>query len=311
MKKQFIIKIGLVLFLLSVFLPSAVSAQADLQKPELLVPLGDFSEFKDIDKRQCIGPDYKEGDQCYYIPWIAQYVQAAYKYGLILGSVLAVTIFVISGGLYLTSGLNPSLQQKAKGYMTGAVLGLTLLLGAYMVLRFINPDLIALRPLEVQVLKRKEIPDPFCSNVAKSEYFRVERLADEREAVTSNAAEYSSGGDKYMRCGVKYNVAVREQHRKNISMPVGQTCFGDVCEAKKYCKDFGGSARCVPAVLYGEIKKASRFNESVLSHSSITETFADSLEIDKSRFSLIHNDVGFWSNSEKLQSVDNTYLPQN
>jgi hypothetical protein len=308
-------KIVLIIFFVlavGLFSPALVYSadeQVDIIKPDLVVPIGDVTELSDIAKRQCIGGSAKEGDQCYYIPWIAEYVQALYRYGVGLGSVLAVIIFVVSGGMYMTSGLNPAMQQKAKTFMTSAVLGLLLLLGSYTMLKIINPDLVVLKPIEVQVLKRKEVPDTFCDMVKKSEYFEVGELADKRTPVLENKALYSQGGAKYMRCGVEYAVSVRKEHKTTISAPVGSICRGGKCQdTNEYCKFFGGSARCIPALIHGYILDSDgNFNRSLSQRAA--DVF-DDLEIDKSYFAIMHHEAKWYGWDEVLQSVESNYVPE-
>lgn len=64
---------------------------------------------------------------------------------------LAVFIMLLTGGLkYLTSGGDPKAQEQAKGTLTFAVLGLVLIIAAYLILNFIStftgiPDLLKFR----------------------------------------------------------------------------------------------------------------------------------------------------------------------
>ena len=64
---------------------------------------------------------------------------------------LAVFIMFLTGGLkYLTSGGDPKAQEQAKGTLTFAVLGLVLIIAAYLILNFIStftgiPDLLKFR----------------------------------------------------------------------------------------------------------------------------------------------------------------------
>ena len=52
---------------------------------------------------------------------------------------LAVFIMLLTGGLkYLTSGGDPKAQEQAKGTLTFAVLGLVLIIAAYLILNFLS-----------------------------------------------------------------------------------------------------------------------------------------------------------------------------
>jgi len=87
------------------------------------------------------------------IPWIAEYIIAVYKYALIIGAVLAVLITIIGGFLYLFAGANPTLIQKAKSMIFGSLSGLILLLGAYLILHLINPELTNLKAITLKFVK--------------------------------------------------------------------------------------------------------------------------------------------------------------
>ncbi len=69
--------------------------------------------------------------------WVANF----YQFALLLGGLLAFGAIVYGGMTYTLSAGNPEKQSDAKSRITQALLGLTLLLGAYIVLNFLNPKL--------------------------------------------------------------------------------------------------------------------------------------------------------------------------
>ncbi len=69
--------------------------------------------------------------------WVANF----YQFALLLGGLLAFGAIVYGGITYTLSAGNPEKQSDAKSRITQALLGLTLLLGAYIVLNFLNPKL--------------------------------------------------------------------------------------------------------------------------------------------------------------------------
>ncbi len=87
------------------------------------------------------------------ITYIADYVIAIYKYGLVIGSVLAVAMLMIGGIIYLTAAGAEHLISTAKQIIMGAVSGMILLLGSYLLLTTINPNLVNLNPIEVETIK--------------------------------------------------------------------------------------------------------------------------------------------------------------
>lgn len=74
-------------------------------------------------------------------------VQYLYQWGIALGGLAAFVSLVIAGFGYLTSTGDPSKMQDAKDRATSAFLGLVLLLGSWLILNTINPELTTLRPI--------------------------------------------------------------------------------------------------------------------------------------------------------------------
>jgi hypothetical protein len=98
-------------------------------------------------------------DQQY--PWckekntnIADLIGKFYNYALALVGVAALGAIIFGGIKYTVSAGNPSAQSDAIQWITGAVWGLVLLLGANLLLRTINPNL---RELKLEGLKRPGI----------------------------------------------------------------------------------------------------------------------------------------------------------
>lgn len=87
----------------------------------------------------------------------AQFIQYLFVLGLGLGGVLAFAMIVFAGLQWSLSGANPSLQQDAADRIQNAIFGLVLLLGAYVILNTINPDLVR---LDQPVFHGVQIPPP-------------------------------------------------------------------------------------------------------------------------------------------------------
>lgn len=88
------------------------------------------------------------------------WVQSFYNFALLLSGVLAFGVIVYGGVRYAASGGNPSKQAEAKSVITGALLGLLLLAGAYIVLYTINPNILSLKLPAVETLKQVPPPPP-------------------------------------------------------------------------------------------------------------------------------------------------------
>lgn len=70
------------------------------------------------------------------------YIANFYQFVLLAGGVLALAVVVYGGILYMTSVGNPSGMDEAKKWLEGALLGMLLLAGAYLLLKIINPQLV-------------------------------------------------------------------------------------------------------------------------------------------------------------------------
>lgn len=86
------------------------------------------------------------------IPWIGEYIAAIYRWAVPVGAILATIVIMAAGVVWLTSGGAQRLS-TARDWITNAVIGLLLVVGSYVVLNIVNPDLVRLRALEVQIVK--------------------------------------------------------------------------------------------------------------------------------------------------------------
>jgi N-acetyl-anhydromuramyl-L-alanine amidase AmpD len=90
------------------------------------------------------------------IPWIGEYIAALYRWAVPVGAILATVVIMVAGVIWLTSGGAGTLS-TAKEWITNAVIGLLLLVGSYVVLSLINPDLVRLAALRVRIVSRVEL----------------------------------------------------------------------------------------------------------------------------------------------------------
>lgn len=87
------------------------------------------------------------------VPYLVEYILALYRYGVIIGAFVAAIAFLVGGFLYMTAGGLPQNVQRAKEVIMGSITGLALLLGAYLMLKIINPNLVQLKPLEIKTIE--------------------------------------------------------------------------------------------------------------------------------------------------------------
>lgn len=73
-----------------------------------------------------------------------EFVNNFYRFALGIAGVAAFAVIIYGAVLYTTSAGNPSKQQDARSWITGAIWGVVFLLAAYLILYTINPDLVNL-----------------------------------------------------------------------------------------------------------------------------------------------------------------------
>jgi hypothetical protein len=70
------------------------------------------------------------------------YLEAIYKFAIWTVGIAAILMLTIGGFMYMVSAGNTSKAETAKKVITDAILGLVIVLGAYLILYVINPDLV-------------------------------------------------------------------------------------------------------------------------------------------------------------------------
>ncbi len=149
--------------------PTAVTNE--LVVPKLNVPIPGLVFTK----------DFYEEEGNLYVPLLGQYISAFFKYILGVGLVAAAIMLVWGGILYIygSTGLQVS---DAKKKIIDALIGLIIIIGAYVILSNLNPNLVTPSGLKIGVIKAK----PFVLMPAK-EY---------AQAVKEARAEFKSDMDK-------------------------------------------------------------------------------------------------------------------
>ena len=102
---------------------------------------------------------------------IAGYVAELYRGALLLVGIIALAAMVYWGVRYAASGGNASKTADAKDGITQALLGLVLLLSAYILLRLINPALVDLSETDKRLnigAVPKAIPDEVLKEIGRA-----------------------------------------------------------------------------------------------------------------------------------------------
>lgn len=89
---------------------------------------------------------------------VEDFISKLYTYSIGLGGLLAVGAIVTGGILIATSGV-VNKQQLGRDLITGALWGLALLLGAFFLLKTINPQLVKLKAPGINLCVGTQIPE--------------------------------------------------------------------------------------------------------------------------------------------------------
>ena len=87
---------------------------------------------------------------------LAQYIAASYRYLIVIAATIATIMFVWGAFLFLIGSALPNIQ-RGKAIMLDAVMGLTLVLSAHLILRTINPATLELNALNIAQVNPLEL----------------------------------------------------------------------------------------------------------------------------------------------------------
>lgn len=118
-----------------------------------------------------------KGGISYRISWISEYIFAIYTYALTIVGVIATLIIMAGGLLWLTSGGDATKIGQAKKLITGSITGLLMLVSMNLLLRYINPDLIKLKGIELGKIADTEPVSSVGNPRNSTECFECESLS--------------------------------------------------------------------------------------------------------------------------------------
>ncbi len=115
-----------------------------LQKPvvRIKIPGLSFTENKEV----------KDDTGSYIvIPFLGEYLAALYKYGVVVSAIFAVVMLINNGLKWSISGGSPEKIKDAQTRIFQSITGLLLAIGSYVLLFYINPELVQFKNLRVLV----------------------------------------------------------------------------------------------------------------------------------------------------------------
>lgn len=74
-------------------------------------------------------------------PELPEYLHYMFNFGVSLGFLAVLASLIIAGAFYVFATTNPSLKERAKDHITGAISGLIILVSVYLIITTINPEL--------------------------------------------------------------------------------------------------------------------------------------------------------------------------
>ncbi len=150
---------------------------------------------------------------------IAGQIGNFYQWALGIGGLIALGVLIFGGIIYIISAGNASRQDDAKQWLSGALIGILLLFGSFLVLNTINPELTKLKDLNLIVNKAAKKIEVINFQVVedivgfKKQLFELLRQADSVNAMSWLwIAGCESAGT--------YNPAI-ENHSSNVPDPAG------------------------------------------------------------------------------------------
>lgn len=118
---------------------------------------------------------------------IERCINKLYRFGIAFGGIALVFFLVYAGYLYIVGG--ESGKGKAKGIIQNAFIGIALLLGSYVILYFINPNLTIIKPIQPPIFTAGDFPN--CEDIG----FKSACVIDSEDTAVT-----SSGKGGYMDC---------------------------------------------------------------------------------------------------------------
>ncbi len=83
-------------------------------------------------------------------------INRLYRFSLSAGALVLVFFLVLAGYLYITSGETG--KGKAKSILSNSLVGMAILAGSYVLLYFINPSLVAFKPIQPPIFDAEDLP---------------------------------------------------------------------------------------------------------------------------------------------------------
>ncbi len=144
MKKYYLQFILIAIFFCTIlFIPvTRIKADAAIKLPDPQIKISD-----ELTEKLTKKPTYNSKTKKWENRWIADYIEAVYKYLIGIVGILATVVMMIGGVIWITAGGNASRIGEAKAWIGGALMGLVLALSSYTILYQINDETVKMKPI--------------------------------------------------------------------------------------------------------------------------------------------------------------------
>lgn len=199
----------------------------DIREVKLNVPIQDL-KLKPVTEVECGKDAQGKPITCYKITWIADYLGAVFKYLLAIGSVVAVLMIMWGGVGYILSGANIQLIQSNKDKIVAGLTGMLLMMGTYLIVSYVNPELTKMKAINVP--KVKKIPFICC-----------ESLETKERQYVFNFDKQKTDTDKEPNCPQGTRKVSLKKCQEEGTMVFGMPCCLDEnSKSNQLCKTIGG-----------------------------------------------------------------------
>ncbi len=131
--------------------------EAMLKKPEPRIEIPGL-EFSDTSIENNKVTD-SNGVTYLVFPFLGEYLAAIYKYILVVLSIVSVVMLIVAGFQWAVPDSSGENVNSAKNRIAGALSGLVIAVGSYVILYTVNPELVQFRSLRVQYIQGIDLAD--------------------------------------------------------------------------------------------------------------------------------------------------------
>ncbi len=117
--------------------------------PQITIPNSEFNAGADVS-----AGNYDQATGKMSSDLLGRYIKSFYNYGLTIAAILATLVLMGGGVIWMISGGDSGKVGQAKELITGSIVGMLILICAWVILNTINPNLVNLNAVVTPVIKK-------------------------------------------------------------------------------------------------------------------------------------------------------------